>query len=132
MSHDRALLDRLTDCLFVFDGRGGIKGFTGNYEDYREAVREEGAAPPAGRSAAAPPQRREKAGLSFKERTEYELLVSQIDGLEKEQRGLESGFRRVVTDPAALHNDHRRYAEVLKALDEKLARWEELAGRSGD
>jgi ATP-binding cassette subfamily F protein uup len=132
VSHDRALLDRLTDYLFVFDGRGGIRGFTGNYEDYREAVQEERAAAPAERPIAAPPQRREKAGLSFKERKEYELLVLEIDGLEKEQRDLEAGFQRAVTDPAGLQSNRRRYAEVLKSLERKIARWEELAGRSGE
>ncbi|MCK5201386.1 MAG: ABC-F family ATP-binding cassette domain-containing protein, partial [Spirochaetales bacterium] len=30
VSHDRAFLDRTTDFLFIFDGKGGIKGFTGN------------------------------------------------------------------------------------------------------
>ncbi|TFG60727.1 MAG: ABC-F family ATP-binding cassette domain-containing protein, partial [Spirochaetales bacterium] len=35
VSHDRAMLDRLTDYLFIFDGEGGIKGFVGNYADYR-------------------------------------------------------------------------------------------------
>jgi ATP-binding cassette subfamily F protein uup len=135
VSHDRALLDRLTDYLFVFDGTGGIRGFTGNYEDYREAEKEEGASvgrPLAPRAAAPSPQKREKPGLSFRERKEYETLVSEIDGLEKEQKSLEEGFQRIVTDPAALQNDHRRYGEILKALDEKLARWEELAGKSGD
>jgi ATP-binding cassette subfamily F protein uup len=116
----------------VFDGRGGIRGFTGSYEDYREAVEEESAAAPAERPVAPPPQRREKTGLSFKERKEYELLVSEIDGLEKEQKDLEAGFQRAVMDPAGLQNDRRRYVELLKELEEKFARWEALAGRSGE
>ncbi len=99
VSHDRALLDRITDYLFVFDGRGGIRGFTGSYEDYREAMEEERAAAPAERQAAAAPNRREKTGLSFKERKEYELLVSEIDVLEKEQRELEAAFQSAVHGP---------------------------------
>ena len=114
VSHDRALLDRLTDYLFVFDGSGGIRGFTGSYEEYRQAVHEaEGAAlsatpggissaTPGGISTAVPPQRREKTGLSFKERKEYELLISEIDALETEQRKLEAAFQRAVTDPTGL------------------------------
>ncbi|MDA3940765.1 MAG: ABC-F family ATP-binding cassette domain-containing protein, partial [Spirochaetia bacterium] len=35
VSHDRAFLDRTTDFLFVFDGEGGVKGFTGNYSEYK-------------------------------------------------------------------------------------------------
>jgi len=130
VSHDRALLDRLTDYLFVFDGRGGIRGFTGSYEDYREAMEEEKAAALPQRPPAR--QRREKTGLSFKERKEYELLVSEIDGLEREQKDLEAGFQRAVTDPARLQSDRRRYGELLIELERKFARWEELAGRSGE
>jgi ATP-binding cassette subfamily F protein uup len=132
VSHDRALLDRLTDYLFVFDGAGGIRGFTGSYEDYREAQEEQRAAAPSQRPAAAPRQRREKPGLSFKERKEYELLVSEIDGLEKEQKDLEEGFQRPVTDPGALLRDRRRYGELLIELEKKYARWEDLAGRAGE
>jgi ATP-binding cassette subfamily F protein uup len=176
VSHDRALLDRLTDYLFVFDGKGGIRGFTGSYEDYRVAKEEDTTAVPpersaaaptrsaatqfrgvprtggipwrdggisaaaqfrgvprmGGISAAAPSRRREKTGLSFKERREYELLISEIDGLEKEQKNLEAGFQRAITNPAALQNDRRRYGEVLKKLEESIARWEKLAGRSGE
>ncbi len=132
VSHDRALLDRLTDYLFVFDGKGGIRGFTGNYEDYREAMEEQRPSAPPERPAAAPRQRREKPGLSFKERKEYELLLSEIDSLEKEQKDLEAGFQRPVTDPAGLQRDRRRYGELLIELEKKFARWEDLAGRSGE
>ena len=137
VSHDRAFLDRLTERLFVFDGKGGIRDFTGSYEDYREMVAEEAAAAPAGRPAAGRPaaeprQRREKTGLSFNERREYELLVAEIDGLEKEQKDLEEGFQRLVSDPALLARDRRRYAELLVELEKKFARWEDLAGRAGD
>jgi ATP-binding cassette subfamily F protein uup len=132
VSHDRALLDRLTDSLFAFDGRGGIRGFTGSYEDYREAMQEETAAAPPERRAAAPRARREKTGLSFNERREYELLLSEIDSLEKEQKDLEESFQREVTDPALLQRDRRRYGELLIELERKFARWEDLAGRAGD
>jgi len=130
VSHDRALLDRLTDYLFVFDGRGGIRGFTGSYEDYREAAEEENAAVVT-QATAAPLPRKERTSLSFKERKEYELLLSEIEGLEKEQKALEEAFQRAVTDPAAFQSDQRRYGAVLKELETKIARWEELAGRAG-
>jgi hypothetical protein len=76
--------------------------------------------------------RREKTGLTFNERREYELLLSEIDSLEKEQKDLEEGFQREVTDPSLLQKDRRRYAELLIELERKFARWEDLAGRAGD
>jgi ABC transport system ATP-binding/permease protein len=132
VSHDRAFLDRLTDRLFVFDGRGGIRDFRGSYEDYRDALAEPTAPAPSGRPAAAPRTPRRKPGLSFDERREYEGLVTRIDALEKEQKDLEEGFQRAVTDPAMLQRDRRRYAELLLDLERAFARWEDLAGRAGD
>jgi ABC transport system ATP-binding/permease protein len=132
VSHDRALLDRLTDFLLVFDGKGGVRGFTGSYEDYREAEAEAASPAPAPASSAAPQPRRQKAGLSFKEQKEYEGLLPAIDALEQEQKSLEAGFQQAVTDPLALAAAHRRYAEVQQEIEARLARWEELAGKAGD
>jgi ATP-binding cassette subfamily F protein uup len=135
VSHDRALLDRLTDYLFIFDGKGGIRGFTGNYEEYRDLLAEERArtdrAAPRGERQR--PLRREKrAELSFKERLEFESLLQEITRLEEEQRGLESEFQQVVVDAAAVGQRHSRYRDVLALLESKLTRWQELAERAGE
>ena len=132
VSHDRALLDRLTDYLFVFDGEGGIRGFTGTYEDYRDAAAEEKAAQT---SRAAPREQRkpahsEKAGLTFKERKELEQLLKQIEELENEQKSLEASFQQASLDPSVLEGNNRRYREVLSSLEARMRRWEELAGKA--
>jgi ABC transport system ATP-binding/permease protein len=136
------MLDRLTDYLFIFDGKGGIRGFTGNYEEYRDARAEEDAQARAEeralldrgapRGGAERPARREKATLSFKERQEYTALVEEITSLEGEQRELESEFQRPVQDAAAVGSRHNRYREVLALLEAKMTRWQELAERAGE
>src|SRR5690606_27644089 len=35
VSHDRYLLDRLTDQLFIFNGDGAVTIYNGNYADYK-------------------------------------------------------------------------------------------------
>jgi ATP-binding cassette subfamily F protein uup len=132
VSHDRALLDRLTDYLFVFDGRGGVRGFTGNYEEYREAVEEQAgeSSEKAARQSPAP-QRREKTGLSFKERKEYESLVGEIDTLEQEQKKLEEGFQRSVTDPVALGSAGRAVRGIAAPRGPRDAEWRLPAARGG-
>jgi ATP-binding cassette subfamily F protein uup len=135
VSHDRALLDRLTDYLFIFDGKGGIRGFTGNYEEYRDALAEERirndrAAPRGERQR--PFRREKKHELSFKERQEYQSLLHEITRLEEEQRGLESEFQMPVRDPAAVGQRHSRYRELLDQLERKMTRWQEFAERAGD
>jgi ATP-binding cassette subfamily F protein uup len=141
VSHDRAMLDRLTDYLFIFDGNGGIRGFTGNYEEYRDARAEENAQAraeekalvdrAAARGERQRPVRQEKSQLSFKERQEYGALLEEITSLEGEQRELESEFQRPVQDAAAVGRRHSRYREVLAQLERKMARWQELAERAG-
>lgn len=132
VSHDRALLDRLTDYLFIFDGEGGIRGFTGNYQEYREVLAEETrAARPAERTPARRETRREKkTELSFKERQEYDLLEKEIHELEEEQKRLESLFQQPVPDPSAIDKGHRRYRMIETLLATKMARWELLAARA--
>jgi ATP-binding cassette subfamily F protein uup len=41
VSHDRYFMDKITDHLFVFDGKGGIRDFPGNYSDFRQYGLEE-------------------------------------------------------------------------------------------
>jgi len=133
VSHDRALLDRLTDYLFLFDGQGGIRGFTGNYHEYRELLAEQarGARAAENTESRRPVRREKKAELSFKERQEYELLVKEIAELEDEQKALESLFQLPVQEPVQMEKGHRRYRELLGVLEAKMARWELLAGRVG-
>ncbi|HEY9595219.1 MAG TPA: ABC-F family ATP-binding cassette domain-containing protein, partial [Spirochaetia bacterium] len=137
VSHDRALLDRLTDYLFVFDGVVGIRGFAGSYEEYRALAAEGEAAErkEAARQAAPRGQRRsthtEKTGLTFKERKEYEGLLERIGELEREQKDLEASFQEASPDPLDLERKNRRYREVLAELEKGMARWEELAARAG-
>lgn len=143
VSHDRALLDRLTDYLFVFDGEGGIRGFTGNYEEYRAAVPggfgDARAADKAAAGRAAPQpetqrtsRREKKNALSFKERREYEQLLEEIAKLEEEKRLLEAGFQKPAPDQVERQRSHRRYHEVSLLIETRLARWEELGHRAGE
>ena len=36
VSHDRFFMDEVVDELFVFQGNGEVKGFMGNYSQYKE------------------------------------------------------------------------------------------------
>src|SRR6195952_3632009 len=41
VSHDRYFMDRLVDHLFVFEGEGVVRGFPGNYSQYRIWLKEQ-------------------------------------------------------------------------------------------
>jgi ATP-binding cassette subfamily F protein uup len=132
VSHDRAMLDRLTDSLLVFDGDGGARGFVGNYEEYRAAARSGADAPEDAQQDAYRPAHEQKAGLSFKERREYEGLLAEIESLEAEQKALELSFQEPSTPLAVRDGNSRRYGELIALLEKRMARWEELAHRAGD
>jgi len=140
VSHDRALLDHVTDYLFVFDGSGGIRGFVGTYAEYRAMLSEESAARAQQEREAS--RRKERAGarreepavqerrrLSYREQQEYEHLLEEIGELEAEQKELEHAFSKPVRSEEEMERTSRRYHQVIELISDKLARWEELGER---
>ncbi len=145
VSHDRALLDRVTDSLWILDGAGGVKPFVGSYDEYlANDSAETGPAtgpatgPTAGAGAGAERRpkkavnREEKAGLSYREQREYERLPDEIAEDEAELQQLEEGFQQPAQDPEFLERQTKRYHELLAEVERKTARWEELAERAVD
>ena len=156
VSHDRAFLDRIARFLLVLDGTGSVRPFNGSYLEWRaelDAARTSAAsiranpetrrkagnrdgAVTAGGTASAPgkaataPDRKKK--LSFAERREFESLLPEIDGLESEKSSLEALFGKAGVAPAEIRKAHERYGEVLKLIESKTLRWEELAQREAE
>ena len=92
VSHDRYLVDKLTDQLFIFEGEGNVRVYNGNYTDYRverdEAEDAKKAALKAEKtkSMAAPaPAPAQKTKLSYKEQKEIETLEKEIAELENKK-----------------------------------------------
>ena len=92
VSHDRYLVDKLTDQLFIFEGEGNVRVYNGNYTDYRverdEAEDAKKAALKAEKtkSMAAPaPAPAAKTKLSYKEQKEIETLEKEIAELENKK-----------------------------------------------
>lgn len=125
VSHDRYLLDRLTDQLFIFDGTGTVSIYNGNYAAFKEAQMEaEKRAPKPVRPATVPiySQAEKKTKLTFSEQREYEVLDNEIPILEK----------RISEETARLHQetDYQAISAVAAAIDElsrqlndKTERW---------
>jgi len=156
VSHDRALLDRVTDSLWVLDGAGGVEPFVGSYDEYLAAggvesnhgtngrtssevngngkgertKRASRGADPDERKPKKAVNREEKAGLSYREQKEYERLPDEIAEAEAELQELEDGFQQPEQDPELLERQTRRYHAILAEVEQKTARWEELAERA--
>ena len=131
VSHDRYLLDKLTEQLFIFDGKGQITIYNGNYADYKleqeqlfkeEKIKEKSHSIEEKKS----PVQSEKKKLSYKEQREYEQLEKDIEELESLLSSKSTELSEIT--------DHIQIAEIAKEieylqnnLDQKTERWLELA-----
>ena len=130
VSHDRFFMDQVVDQLFVFQGDGMVKGFMGNYSQYKDYLdakqREERKEKSAQKKEEARPvKQREKVKRSFKEQREYETLAQEMEALEKEKTDLTEALNSE-TDYQKLQQMGNRLQEIKDLLDEKELRWLEL------
>ena len=131
VSHDRYFMDAVVDQLFVFQGDGLVKGFMGNYTQYKEYLKEkekeERQSQPARKTEykEAVKATREKTKRSFKEEREYQQLGVDIAALEAEKSQIAETMNNE-TDYQKLHQMGQRLQEINALLDEKELRWLEL------
>lgn len=131
VSHDRWFLDKTMDQLLVLDGEGGVELFAGSFSQYLV-------------KALAPKPREEKqgirdlplkkrAGLSYRERKEYEALEREIDSLQQQGENLEQELAEAGSDHLLSAQLFARAQSAEAELEAKMARWLELHDRdSGD
>jgi len=131
VSHDRYLIDRLTEQLFIFEGGGIVRIYTGNYTDYRFEQEEEKAllketpkVTTVVKNVVAVPVKKK---LSFKESQE-------IANVEKSISDMESQIKELTEELNAFNIGHKRLLEVsteIQNLNESLElnslRWLELS-----
>lgn len=131
ISHDRYFLDNLTDHLFVFEGEGKIKDFTGNYTEYALSRKK---ALELKKKTAKPKTEIIKNPIvvgikkpTYKETKEFETLDSEISNLEKEKKQLLEEMNQAKVAPDKLTQWSIRYAEIEKIIEVKTLRWLELS-----
>ena len=127
VSHDRYLLDKLTDQLFIVEEKGHVVIYNGNYSSYRieqEEVRKQKLNPaPVATNTSTQPK---KSKLSFKETKELETLETEIATLEKEIKSCNDRLNAVGLESHVLNELIDKSASLSITLDEKSLRWLEL------
>jgi len=141
VSHDRFLLDKLAEHLFVFEGNGVIKDFPGNYTQWKWAEEEKAELAAhekqlENKRNALKPKEEEKPKaptqkLSFKERQELENLEIEIEKMEARKAEIGSSLEAgTETDHQKLNALITELGYVSKQLDVKSMRWLELSERA--
>lgn len=130
VSHDRYFLDRVVDQLLVFETGGRLKGFTGNYTEYRiRRNREPDITAKRDKekkikSISEKAERLQK--ISYKEQKELDALELNIASLEEEKVHLLQQMNQGSMTADALKEASERYAVIDRELEEKSMRWFEL------
>jgi ATP-binding cassette subfamily F protein uup len=131
VSHDRYLVDKLTEQLFILEGNGKIRIYNGNYSSYREEQEilkqlEKEQAKKQQSKTASPAPAKEKAKLTFKEKQELEALNNEIEVLEQNIKSLTDSLNSISNPDEIIKTSHL-IEEKQNELDEKSMRWLELS-----
>ncbi len=124
VSHDRYLLDKLTDQLFIMEEGGHVKIYNGNYSSYR--IEQEENRQQNKRNAVADipqPPVAKKNKLSFKEIKELETLESEISAIENQLREKNDALNVVGIETGKLNDILKQIAALNSKMDEKSIRW---------
>jgi len=131
VSHDRYLLDKLTDQLFIFEGDGIIRIYNGNYADFKleQEAQQKSEKEKQKKSIQQdnhPKIKEEKKKLSYKEQLEYKKLESEIEELEHILKAKVIQLN-TLTNHAELATLAEEIQNLQNLIDSKSERWMILA-----
>lgn len=131
VSHDRYLVDKLTDQLFILEGEGNIKIFNGNYSSFKteqEEIKALEKEEQKKKEAYISPiiKKQTKAKLSYKEKLELENLDKEIPELEDRIKRIEEDLNNQ-TEVNKINELLKELDKNNKTLEEKSNRWLELS-----
>ena len=123
VSHDRYLLDKIVEKVFVFEGNGKIVGHTGNYSYFKETTKEDEL-----KEDKTPKKERIKeqskiVKFSYKELREWETIDQDIAKLEGDIDILDKEMEAAASEYTRLQELLKQKQELEKKLEEKMERW---------
>lgn len=131
VSHDRYLIDKLTEQLFIFEDEGNLIIYNGNYADYKLeqeqiARKEKDKIKNIQLEKPLPVPRTEKKKLSYKEQLEYESLEKGITEIENTIKQ-KTEILNTISDHQEIMSIALDIEKLQRDLDNKSERWLELA-----
>lgn len=122
ISHDRYLLDKIAEKVFVFEGNGKVVQYTGNYAYFKEVQeKEEKVEKPIKKEI----QRETKKSLkfSYNEQREWEMIDGIIEDLESKIESIKEEMEKFTSDYTKLEELLGEKNRLETELDEKMERW---------
>ena len=142
VSHDRYFLDRMAEKIFLFEGEGRVKQYTGNYSEFKEINHAEEevinksvdkSKDNVNKGLGTVDKKKEKPlKLSFKEQKEYTEIDIVVAELESSIEETEEKISKTSSDYTLLQQLLAEKQDLLQQLEEKMERWvylNELAER---
>jgi ABC transport system ATP-binding/permease protein len=142
VSHDRYFLDRMAEKIFLFEGEGKVKKYTGNYSEFKEikAAEEEvnnklvdKNKDNVNKNSDTVDKKKEKpVKFSFKEQKEYTEIDMVVADLESKIEETEEKISNASSDYTLLQELITEKEDLEQQLEEKMERWvylNELAER---
>ena len=124
VSHDRYLLDKIAQKVFVFEGEGVIKEYTGNYSYFKEIDEEKEETKRIVEKAKGEKEKPKKQlKFSYNEKREWENIDGEIAALEKEINKIDEELKIYESDYTKLEELLQEKEKVEEELEEKMERW---------
>ena len=137
VSHDRYFMDKVVDHLLVFNGKGDVKDFPGNYTQYRDYMRlkskEQDVSKPIQQPKSTTKLNKSHNSsnelthkMTFKEKYEYEQKTKKIELLNTEKQAIEEALCSGTLSVEELTDKSKRLPLISSELDKLEMRWLEL------
>jgi len=124
VSHDRFLLDKLSQAIFEVKGDGRVEVFTGNWTDWTQKRTPEDKEEKEEKTRAQQPRTKEKKlKFSFKEQREFETIDDDITGLEAQIEENQRAQSQCGSDYVKLQQLQEELTQLETQLEYKTERW---------
>lgn len=129
VSHDRYFLDKTVDTIYSLEN-SIFNRYDGNYTDFLKQKKNEEKAPQrfaeTGEGITFTPKKQNKVKLTYKEEKEFEVILDEIDEIEKEIQKIDEEMSIHYANYEIYKGLVTKKEELEMKLEEKMNRWEYL------
>ena len=129
VSHDRYLLDKMSDQLFIMEGNGNVKIFNGNYSEHRNSLEQEKeASVKKQKTKEQKPAQSTSSKLSFKEQQEFKKLEDALTENENNVKTLTQELNNIdPSDYVKIQELSESIEKINQTIEKDMERWMEIS-----